>query len=405
MNISVDLHSEEFYRNPFTTFEFLRNEKPVFYDEIDKRWVITRYVDVADVLRNHRVFSAEPYSRFTDVIGLTMAHMDGKDHDSRRSIVAPPMVGKNLEESLLPHVRSASEKIAGGLDREGPFEARSRLGKQLPLKTMVRLLGLSEKDEGFLSDVTTKVIRALQGDEPYKSIGKAAHDSFALLLANLIGERGKNPESDLLTSLINSEDEEGNRLSESEVISFMSLLLVAGSETTELGLTNFLQVLLSHPDHLSRAETDSEYLNACFTEFMRRDCVVAYEDRGVTEETEIHGVSIKPGEFVRVALLSANNDETIFNAPREFNPSRTDLLLEREHRSGGIQNGRANHLGFGLGKHFCIGYMLARAEVVTITEMLLKNYSIAISPLQEEALKLHWWNWSVNSLLLEAKQK
>ena len=67
------------------------------------------------MLRNHRVFSAEPYSRFTDVIGLTMAHMDGKDHDSRRSIVAPPMVGKNLEESLLPHVRSASEKIAVAL--------------------------------------------------------------------------------------------------------------------------------------------------------------------------------------------------------------------------------------------------------------------------------------------------
>ena len=405
MSNNVNLHSEEFYRNPFGTFEFLRNEKPVFYDEIDKRWVITRYVDVVDVLRNHSVFSAEPYSRFTDVIGLTMAHMDGKDHDSRRSIVAPPMVGKNLEESLMPHVRSASEKIASGLDLEGPFDARTRLGKQLPLKTMVRLLGLSESDENFLSDVTTKVIRALQGDEPYKSIGRAAHDSFALILAELISERRKNPESDLLTSLINSQDEEGNTLAESEVISFMSLLLVAGSETTELGLTNFLQVLLSHPEQLSRAENDPEYLNACFTEFMRRDCVVAYEDRGVTEEVEIHGVSIKPGEIVRVALLSANNDETIFKNPREFNPSRTDLLLEREHRSGGIQNGRANHLGFGLGKHFCIGYLLARAEVVTITQLLLKNYSLGISPLQEEVLNLHWWNWSVNSLLLEAKRK
>ena len=102
---NVNLYSEEFYRNPFTTFEFLRNEKPVFYDEIDKRWVITRYVDVADVLRNHRVFSAEPYSRFTDVIGLTMAHMDGKDHDSRRSIVAPPM--KNYSIAISPLQKEA----------------------------------------------------------------------------------------------------------------------------------------------------------------------------------------------------------------------------------------------------------------------------------------------------------
>lgn len=403
MPIVANLHSEEFFRNPFPTFKFLRNEEPIFYDEIDKRWVVTRYSDVVDILRNHKVFSAEPYSRFTDVIGLTMAHMDGKDHDSRRSIVAPPMVGKKLDETLLPHVKSASERIISELDQRSPFEARSQLGKKLPLKTMVRLLGLREQDEEFLSDVTTKVIRALQGDEPHKSIGKAAHESFASVLESLIDNRRESPESDLLTSLIDSEDELGNRLSDTEVISFMSLLLVAGSETTELGLTNFLQVLLSHPDHLRKASSDSEYLNACFTEFMRRDGVIAYEDRGVTKEIEIHGVTIKPGEFVRVALLSANNDEEIFSRPREFNPLRTDLLLEREHRSGGIQNGRANHLGFGLGKHFCIGYMLARAEVCTITQMLLRNYVLDISPRQAEMIKIHWWNWSVDSLLVDAR--
>jgi len=403
--IAIDLHSEEFFGNPFPTFEILRNEKPVFYDDKDKRWVITRYLDVVDVLRNHRVFSAEPYSRFTDVIGLTMAHMDGKDHDSRRSIVAPPMVGRNLEETLLPHVKSASEKIVEELDRDSPFEARGRLGKKLPLETMVRLLGLSENDEDFLSDVTTKVIRALQGDEPHKSIGRASHESFASRLKGLIKTRRQSPVSDLLSNLLSSEDESGNRLSENEIISFMSLLLAAGSETTELGLTNFLQVLLSHPDQLRIAASDSEFLNVCFTEFMRRDGVVAYEDRGVTEEIEIHGVVIKPGEFVRVALLSANSDESIFSNPREFNPARRDLLLEREHRSGGIQNGRANHLGFGLGKHFCIGYMLARAEVVTITEMLLEKYVLGIAPQHKEEMRLHWWNWSVNSLLVDATRK
>ena len=103
----VSLHSAEFYRNPFPTFEYLRHTTPVFYDALEDRWVVTRYTDVSEVLRNHEVFTANPpYFRFSEVIGVTMQNMDGKDHDARRSIVAPGMIGKNLEHLILPHVQN-----------------------------------------------------------------------------------------------------------------------------------------------------------------------------------------------------------------------------------------------------------------------------------------------------------
>jgi len=395
----IDLHSPEFYKDPFPTFEYLRHNRPVYFDDVDQRWMITRYHDISSVLRNHETFSAEPYSRFTDVIGITMAHMDGKDHDSRRSIVAPEMVGSRLENAIMPHVRAVSRSLIDGLPRKVSVEIRSSLTKLLPLRTMTRMLGMMDFQESMLADVTTKVIRALQGDEPHKSIGIEAHKNLEKILMELIAERRAGDGKDLITGILHARDESGNSLSEVEICSFVTLLLAAGSETTELGLMNFLQVLLEHPDIIKRLRSDPTLINAAFTEFMRRDGVVAYEDRTVAHETELHGIRLKKGEIVRVALLSGNNDEEVFKNPRSFVVERSDLILDREHRSGGVIDGRANQLGFGLGKHFCIGYLLARAEIVTaITQLLESSQSIDFASKEHQSLQLHWWNWGVERL-------
>lgn len=136
-------------------------------------------------------------------------------------------------------------------------------------------------------------------------------------------------------------------------------------------MANFWYVLLSHPDVLGAVRRDPALLDAAFTEFMRRDGVVVYEDRELIRDVELHGREIKAGEIVRVALISANNDETAFADPRRFDPRRADLHPGKESRSGGRREGVASHVGFGVGKHFCIGYQLARAEVVVGVGQLL----------------------------------
>lgn len=399
--VNLDLHSKEFSLNPFPTFEYLRNEKPVFWDETAKRWIISRYQDVVDIFKNHELFTAEPYSRMTDVFGLTLAHMDGKDHDARRSIVAPAMVGKSLENVLMPNVKSATHTLIEEIKGKSEVNVRHTLAHSLPLKTMSRMLGLLDENEEFLSQVTGSVIRALQGDEPYKTRGQEEHKKFAKVVMRLIAERKQLPKDDLLTALLNSSDGKGFYLSEEEICSFMTFLLIAGVETTELGLLNFWYRILQDQDLVTELSRDEELLNGAFTEFMRIDGPVAFEDRTLAQDYELHGVTMKAGEVVRVAMISANNDESIFAKPREFDPRRKDLVIEREHRSGGIQEGRANHVGFGVGKHFCIGYLLARAEIVEITHQFLNMARVKLSSKQKEQIQMHWLWWNVDEVLVE----
>lgn len=101
------------------------------------------------------------------------------------------------------------------------------------------MLGLEQEDEQFLSNITGGVIQALSGEEPFKSIGQARHVEFAQVVRRLMAERRAHPTDDLLSSLMNSSDGKGFVLSEEEICSFMTLLLIAGVETTELGLLNF----------------------------------------------------------------------------------------------------------------------------------------------------------------------
>ena len=99
----ADLHAQPYFDDPFPVWERLRHDQPLFHDTVDDRWLLTRYDDVATVFRDHETYSTRPYERiFTDVIGPTMVQMDGDDHDVRRAIVAPVLVGRKLETGYLP---------------------------------------------------------------------------------------------------------------------------------------------------------------------------------------------------------------------------------------------------------------------------------------------------------------
>jgi pulcherriminic acid synthase len=191
-------------------------------------------------------------------------------------------------------------------------------------------------------------------------------------------------------------------LSRQEIASFITLLMVAGGETTDRALANFWLVLLEHPDVWADVCDDPALLDPAFTEFMRRDGVVVYEDRELTRDAEWHGQTLREGEIVRVALISANNDETAFADPRRFDIRRADLRLGKESRGGGRTPAGANHLGFGIGKHFCIGYQLARAEVVAAsTELVTRLPRIRLAPGREPRLQVQWFHRHLDRLVVE----
>ena len=180
-------------------------------------------------------------------------------------------------------------------------------------------------------------------------------------------------------------------------------MMVAGGETTDRGLANFIAILLEHPDVLTALRADP----ACWTPRSRSSCgaTASSSTRTGSCDATSSGTArpFPAGAIVRVALISANNDETVFADPRRFDLSRPDLRLGKESRAGGRIDGVANHLGFGLGKHFCIGYQLARAEIVAATRGLLERLpEMRIVAGLEPRLRVDWFHRHVDRLVVEA---
>ena len=273
----------------------------------------------------------------------------------------------------------------------------------LPLKVIATILGMDDDDDAYLAEVTAKVIAALAGEEPARTVGVDAHAAFTARIDGLIEERTARPGTDLISGIAHGRSEAGERLSRQEIASFIALMMVAGGETTDRGLANFIAVLIEHPDVLADVRSDPSRIDAAFSEFMRRDGVVVYEDRELRRDVEWYGRTIPAGATVRVALISANNDETVFADPRRFDLGRPDLRLGKESRAGGRIDGVANHLGFGLGKHFCIGYQLARAEIVIATRGLLaRQPHLRFVPGLEPHLAIDWFHRHLDRLVVEA---
>jgi pulcherriminic acid synthase len=402
---SGDLHARLYFEDPFPVWEQLRHDQPLIHDTVDDRWLLTRYDDVATVFRDHETYSTRPYERiFTDVIGPTMVQMDGADHDVRRSIVAPVLVGRKLEMNYRPLIDRVVDDLLDRLPTAGSIDLISGLTAPLPLKVIATILGMGEDDDAYLAEVTAKVIAALAGEEPARSDGIRAHAAFTSRVDGLIDERTERPGNDLISAIAHGRTEAGERLSRQEIASFIALMMVAGGETTDRGLANFIAVLLEQPEALAAVRADPSLLDPAFSEFMRRDGVVVYEDRELRRDVEWYGQTIPATAIVRVALISANNDETVFTEPRRFDLARPDLRLGKESRAGGRIDRVANHLGFGLGKHFCIGYQLARAEIVAATRGLLDRMpNLRIAEGHEPHLRIDWFHRHVDGLVVEAR--
>jgi len=390
----ADLHEEAYFAGPFPVWERLRHDQPLLHDTVDDRWLLTRYDDMVEVFRDPATYSTLPYQRiFSDVIGPTMVEMDGPEHDVRRAIVAPELVGERLLRDFGPLVDDVVDDLLAHAPATGRLDVVESLSGPLPLRVVARILGLPEDGEEFLASTTASVITALAGQEPGRSEGIAAYGRFAERIAGLVAERTEQPGRDLISGIARGRTASGEALPRTEIPSFIALLLVAGGETTDRALANFLLVLLQHPEVLAAVREDADVLEPAFTEFMRRDGVVVYEDRELTTDVEWHGVHLEPGQIVRVALISANNDETVFADPRRFDPARADLRLGKERRAGGRDGAVATHLGFGYGKHFCIGYQLARLEIVTAVRRLLDaRPSLTVAAGTDPRLVVDWFH-------------
>jgi cytochrome P450 len=377
--------------DPYTTYRALRDEAPVHFAPRSQVWCVSRYEDVLAVLRDTESFSsramfsvlmnggsdaAPPLSArmlwlsaqfawrtrlnpLGFVRGRNLIASDPPQHDALRHIVnrgfAPRRIGA-LEARIHQLVRELLEPLRAG----APFDLVHDLAIPLPVTIIAEMLGVEPermRDFKRWSDLviegSTGPKRRTAPDPPHPEVWRAMTDLSAYV-ARLLRRRRRAPADDLL-SVLAAHQEDGPALSNLEAVTFVTLLLVAGNETTTNLIGNAVQALLDHPDALARVAAEPELVAGVVEETLRWNAPIQMVFRVTTRETEVAGTRIRAGAVVAPLLASANRDERRFPDPERFD-------VERDTRG---------HLGFGFGSHFCLGASLARLEARAALDALV----------------------------------
>lgn len=370
-SLSADvLYSAEYGRNPEPVWKRLREEHPCFHDTIGGCYVLSRYADVAAVFADHETYSAATYEGRTGaVLGPTLISRDDHGHVVRRSIVAPDLVGKRLAtyHGLIEDAASTLiDKFAG----ESRIDFIRQFTTRLPVDVIAAILGMVGDGDKFRRWVAT-MIHGLAPE--FHAEGRQAHSEFCAHIAPALQNTDDPARQDFIAK-ISRASVDGEHLEHDEIVAFLGLLFIAGGETTDKLMGNMWWNLLRSPEQYEQVLADPALWDAAVSETMRHSAPVTTEDRFTRAEVEWHGVVIPEGAMVRVNLGAGHHDDTVFADPARFDIHRTDLHLGKERRYGGSDEPtRSGHLGFGLGKHFCIGYELARTEAIIGSRLLVER--------------------------------
>ena len=357
----------EFLADPYPTYHRLRDEDPVHHSPLDF-WVLTRYEDVAAVLRDPR-FIKEPLvsmvaARFGVTVppgvGLSMLDRDPPDHTRLRSLVSKAFTPR-VVEGLRPRIQKMVDDLITRAEAVGTMDLIEEFAYPIPVNVICEMLGVPVEDHERFKGWSLDIARGLDSvwlppeSEIPKRSGAARH-AIGDYMRGLIAERRASPRGDLLSALIAAE-EAGDKLSEDELSATCILLLIAGHETTVNLIGNGTLALLRHPEELRRLRETPGLITSAVEELLRYDGPVQRTARITSTEVTIGGRTIPRGEMVMPFIGAADRD------PAQFpDPDRLDL-------------GRADnrHIAFGWGIHFCLGAPLARVEGQIAIDTLVRR--------------------------------
>ena len=362
-----NIMSPEYEKDPYPILEDIRENHPIYFQEGLDSWVISRHEDIKSALRNPS-FTTENYSwQLEPVHGRSIMQLDGSEHRHTRAVVIPTLRGSQLRENFESIVVNNSQQLIDAWRYDGRVELVSQFTQRLPLSVIIDVLGLDPQDKGkfhrWYNDIHDYFTNTT-GDPDLTAAGLRTHDELKAYMMPLIQDRKENPRDDLISQIVHAEIN-GERMSDIDIKSYISFLLVAGSESTDLQISNMWLRLLENSDQLQAVREDRSLIKTAFAESLRHTAAVLMIMRQVSEDVEFHGVTVPAGSTVTLLLAAANRDPRKFSEPDTFNIFRDDLQTDREF------TGAANHMTFSLGRHFCIGTYLAAMEAETATNQLL----------------------------------
>jgi len=335
-------------------------------------WMVTRIEEAVRILKDHAHFTVDPRSIGAEdlfrqnvadasdtpaffVGGSSMVSVDEPDHRRLRGLVSKAFTPRYME-GLRPRVQQIADELLDRVQDQGHMDLVENYAFPLPINVISEMLGVPQEDRAQIRVWSESLVTGmgLAGRDEQTIAHMRAFASYAM---QLVAEKRLHPADDLISQLIAIE-EEGDRLSEAELLSMITLLIFAGHETTSNLIGIGTLTLLDHPDQLEKLKADLRLVPSAVEELLRFNGPVTMPvPRFAREETELAGQHIKKGDLLIIALISANRDETQFTQPDEMDIART---LNR-------------HIAFGQGIHVCLGAPLARLEGDIAFTTLLKR--------------------------------
>jgi unspecific monooxygenase len=298
------------------------------------------------------------HAPFWDLINAGILDMEPPDHTRVRKLVSKAFTPRFVE-SLRPRVRAIFDDLVEEVAGAGEFDMLPMLAEPLPVTVIAEMLGVPETDHHLLRPWSADIVKMYELNPPESSQRDAVRAciEFSEYLRRLARDRRSHPGEDLISGLVHV-IEEGDTLTEDELVGTCVLLLNAGHEATVNATLLGWWALFRHPDRLRELRADRSLLPTAIEELLRFQTPLPMFERWVLEPFELHGVAIPKGAELGLLFDSANRDPDVFEEPDE-------LRLDRKPNP---------HLTFGAGIHFCLGAPLGRMELQISFGALLDRF-------------------------------
>ena len=365
-----------FAEDPYPQYRAMREHEPV-HESPFGIWILFRYDDVLHFLRDPSLSVEEGKAKPTvldqfadEVLGAdrdretgtrAMLNRDPPDHTRLRRLVSKAFTPRRIE-GLRPRVQQLVDEALDRAAEGSGMELMSDYAFPLPFTVISEMLGMPPTDADKLRDWSGTLVRTLEpvADPALMHAILEASQHMRALILDVIDWKRRNLSDDLLSGLIAAE-EEGDALSDEELLEQVMLLYIAGHETTVNLIGNGTLALLRNPDQLARLRADESLDASAVEELLRYDSPVQMSRRVTVTDVEVRGKTIPDGVFVVCGLASSNRDAG------HWGPTADQVDIGRSTSK--------EHLSFGGGAHYCLGAALARLEAQVAIGSLVRRFS------------------------------
>lgn len=353
--------------DPYPLYRMLRDEQPVYFDPGSQTYVISRYDDVAAVLRDHRRFSNRPLAQMRGEREQLspIREEDQPLHTARRKIVAPLFTSGRLRRQQ-EYFRRLAREILDEAETSSEVEASADIAVRLPGRVTCDLLGLPLEHHVRFKALTEERLELLQvnNGRRYPTEGARTIDEVRADLWEIVGPvvraRRSEARDDAISLLVEAQDNGTERdLSELLLVNMLAHLLTGGFETTQHLVELLISLFADRPELWRRLREDRALIDVAIEEMLRWEAPVQTQRRRAMEEVAIDGVPIPRDGAVIAVLGAGNRDERVYADPDRFD-------LDRDV---------GRHLAFSLGIHYCPGAPVSRFEVRALLDEMLDRYA------------------------------